>query len=44
MITLENWVMIKHLHKEGVPKSCIAKERGLAIFHCQKKERIFYFT
>jgi len=21
MITLEDWVMIKHLHKEGVPKS-----------------------
>jgi transposase len=29
MITLENWVMIKHLHKEGVPKSRIAEELGL---------------
>ncbi|MEK7395752.1 MAG: helix-turn-helix domain-containing protein, partial [Candidatus Poribacteria bacterium] len=29
MITLEGWVMIKHLHKEGVPKSRIAEELGL---------------
>jgi len=29
MITLEDWVMIKHLHKEGVPKSRIAEELGL---------------
>jgi len=29
MITLESWVMIKHLHKDGVPKSRIAEELGL---------------
>ena len=29
MITLEDWVMIKHLHKEGVPKSRIARDLGL---------------
>ena len=29
MITLEDWVMIKHLYKEGVPKSRIAEELGL---------------
>jgi len=29
MITLEDWVMIKHLHKEGVPKFRIAEELGL---------------
>jgi len=30
MITLEDWVMIKHMHKQGVPKSRIAKELGLS--------------
>ena len=29
MITLEEWVMIKHLHKQGVPKARIARELGL---------------
>ena len=29
MITLEDWIMIKHLHKQGVPKTCIARELGL---------------
>jgi len=29
MITLEEWVMIKHMHKQGVPKARIAKELGL---------------
>jgi transposase len=30
MITLEDWVMIKHMHKQGVPKSRIAREMGLS--------------
>ena len=30
MITLEDWVMIKHMHKQGVPKSRIARELGLS--------------
>ncbi len=30
MITLEDWVMIKHMHKQGVPKSRIARETGLS--------------
>lgn len=29
MITLEDWVMIKHMHKQGVPKTRIARELGL---------------
>jgi len=29
MITIEERFMIKHLHKEGVPKTCIARELGL---------------
>jgi transposase len=29
MITLEEWVMIKHMHKQGVPKTRIAAELGL---------------
>ena len=29
MITLEDWVMIKHMHKQGVPKTRIASELGL---------------
>jgi transposase len=29
MITLEEWVMINHLHKQGVPKARIARELGL---------------
>mgnify|MGYP001102309575 CR=1 FL=1 len=29
MITLEGWVMIKHMHKEGVPITRIARELGL---------------
>ena len=29
MITIEEWVMIKHLHKQGVPKALIARELGL---------------
>ncbi|MHA2201855.1 MAG: IS21 family transposase [Candidatus Thorarchaeota archaeon] len=29
MITLEDWVMIKHMHKQGVPKSRIARELGV---------------
>lgn len=29
MIKLEDWVMIKHLHKEGVPISRIAEELGI---------------
>ena len=29
MITLEDWIMIKHLHKQGVPKTRIARELGL---------------
>jgi len=30
MITLEDWVMIKHMYKQGVPKSRIARELGLS--------------
>lgn len=30
MITLEDWVMIKHMHKQGVSKSRIAREMGLS--------------
>ena len=30
MITLEDWVMIKHMHKQGVPKTRIAREMGLS--------------
>lgn len=29
MITLEDWIMIKHMHEQGVPKARIAKELGL---------------
>jgi transposase len=29
MINLEEWVMIKHMHKQGVPKARIARELGL---------------
>ena len=29
MITIEEWVMIKHLHGKGVPKARIARELGL---------------
>jgi transposase len=29
MITLEEWVMIKHMYNQGVPKARIAKELGL---------------
>ena len=29
MITLEEWVMIKHMYNQGVPKVRIAKELGL---------------
>jgi len=29
MITIEEWVMIKHLHGQGVPKARIARELGL---------------
>jgi transposase len=29
MITLEDWIMIKHMHEQGVPKTRIAKELGL---------------
>jgi transposase len=29
MITLEDWVMIRHMHKQGVPKTRIARELGL---------------
>lgn len=29
MITLEDWIMIKHMHKAGVPKARIARELGL---------------
>ena len=29
MITIEEWVMIKHMHKQGVPKARIARELGL---------------
>lgn len=29
MITLEEWVMIKHMHRQGVPKARIAREMGL---------------
>ena len=29
MITVEDWVMIKHMHKQGVPKARIARELGL---------------
>ena len=29
MITLEDWIMIKHMHKQGVSKTRIAKELGL---------------
>lgn len=29
MITLEEWVMIKHLYRQGVPKARIARELGL---------------
>jgi transposase len=30
MITLEDWAMIKHMHKQGVPKSRIARELGVS--------------
>ena len=30
MITIEEWAMIKHMHKQGVPKARIARELGLA--------------
>ena len=26
MISIEDWVMIKHMHKQGVPKTRIASE------------------
>ena len=29
MISIEEWVMIKHMHRQGVPKSRIARELGL---------------
>lgn len=29
MITLEGWIMIKHMHNQGVPKARIARELGL---------------
>ena len=29
MITLEDWIMIRHMHNQGVPKVRIAKELGL---------------
>jgi transposase len=29
MITIEEWVMIKHMHKQGVPKTRIARELGV---------------
>lgn len=29
MITLEEWVMIKHMYNQGVPKARIARELGL---------------
>ena len=29
MISLEEWVMIKHMHRQGVPKARIAREMGL---------------
>ncbi len=29
MITIEEWVMIKHMHKQGVPKARIVRELGL---------------
>ena len=29
MINLEEWVMIKHMHRQGVPKARIAREMGL---------------
>ncbi|MHA2313569.1 MAG: IS21 family transposase [Candidatus Thorarchaeota archaeon] len=29
MITIEEWAMIKHMHKQGVPKARIARELGL---------------
>ena len=29
MITLEEWVMINHLYKQGVSKASIARELGL---------------
>ena len=29
MITIEEWVMIKHMHNQGVPKTSIAAELGL---------------
>jgi len=29
MVTLEEWVMIKHMYNQGVPKARIAKELGL---------------
>ncbi len=29
MITLEDWIMIKHMHEQGVSKTRIAKELGL---------------
>ena len=30
MITLEDWVMIKHMQKQGVPKTRIARELGVS--------------
>ena len=30
MITLEDWVMIKNMHKQGIPKSRIARELGVS--------------
>ena len=30
MITLEDWFMIKNMHKQGVPKSRIARELGVS--------------
>jgi len=29
MITIEEWAMIKHMHRQGVPKARIARELGL---------------
>jgi len=29
MISLEKWIMIKHLYREGVPKARIASELGI---------------
>ena len=30
MITLEDWFMIKHMHKQGVPQTRIASELGVS--------------